>query len=86
MVSKGSLVLKNQVSRLCKVCVPAKCSINTKTGEKHKGPKQENSVLCRFVWHLVLVCIINTKTMKTKIKKSNFIYLNKVLFFLHTVS
>ena len=46
MVSKKGAVLKNRVSRLCKVCVPAKHSMDTQAGEKHKRPGQETSYEC----------------------------------------
>ena len=36
IVSKKGVVLKNRVSRLCKVCVPAEHSMDAQTGERRK--------------------------------------------------
>ena len=38
MASQRGVVLKNWVSRSCKVCVPAECSMDTHAGEKYECP------------------------------------------------
>ena len=38
MISKKGVILKNRVRILCKVCVPAECSMDTQAGEKCKCP------------------------------------------------
>ena len=38
MASQRGVVLKHRVSRPCKVCVPAECSMDTYTGEKYECP------------------------------------------------
>ena len=66
MASQRGVVLKHRVSRPCKVCVPAECSM-----EKSMNAQGEKSVMIMpsVLCHFVLVCNINTKTMKIDIKK-----------------
>ena len=46
IISKRCVNLKNRVSRLWKVCIPCKNSMETQAGEKHRCPRQETSYEC----------------------------------------
>ena len=54
MVSKRGVVLKNRVSRSCKVCVSAEHSMDTQAGGKHKSLGQDTSY--KFAQCTVLLC------------------------------